>query len=216
MKETIRFNTFETNSSSCHSLTILTDEEYNNLKNHKAFLLDSEYFVPTLDNFEKFINDFISWKKSCINTDTEKLKQYTCLKDKGIENCSEDELKTIAWNADCYSNQDLSQRLEEQITRLKNSIKEDELYISNRKTINAHKLFDFISNNFDRIATAIDTDDWVFEELSEIEIDVIIDYFEDIYTIDNYDFDEYETFDSSRMLPNGETVHVIGYYGYNG
>ena len=36
--KTIRRNTFETNSSSAHCVTILSDKEYQNIKNGKAVI----------------------------------------------------------------------------------------------------------------------------------------------------------------------------------
>lgn len=40
---TVRLNTFETNSSSCHVLTIMTEDEVNALKNHDAFIYVPKY-----------------------------------------------------------------------------------------------------------------------------------------------------------------------------
>ena len=40
--KTIRFNTFETNSSSCHVVTVLSDHEMEQLKNGKVLLLFSK------------------------------------------------------------------------------------------------------------------------------------------------------------------------------
>lgn len=40
MRQTIRFNTFETNSSSTHSICICSDEEFNKFKNGKLFFSD--------------------------------------------------------------------------------------------------------------------------------------------------------------------------------
>lgn len=64
----IRKNVFETNSSSTHSLTMCTKEEYDNWKNGKL-LFDSYYkkFVSSLEltkaDFEKAENNYESHKQ---------------------------------------------------------------------------------------------------------------------------------------------------------
>ena len=48
--KTIRRNTFETNSSSVHCVTILSDKEYQNIKNGKA-ALDYRNYVEITPQF---------------------------------------------------------------------------------------------------------------------------------------------------------------------
>ena len=48
--KTIRRNTFETNSSSVHCVTILSDKEYQNIKNGKA-VLDYRNYVEITPQF---------------------------------------------------------------------------------------------------------------------------------------------------------------------
>lgn len=40
MKQTIRFNTFETNSSSTHSMVVIPDEYYEDWNKNELFYLD--------------------------------------------------------------------------------------------------------------------------------------------------------------------------------
>ena len=52
MKRQIRFGAFETNSSSVHSLTIASKEEFQKFKNRKLFLKDDDHFVPKKEVLE--------------------------------------------------------------------------------------------------------------------------------------------------------------------
>lgn len=97
----IRKNVFETNSSSTHSLTICTKEEYDNWKNGKL-LFDSYYkkFVSSLEltkaDFEKAENNYESHKqkyqKNWNQLTKEEQKEYTLGYIK--ENKSMDEIVT--------------------------------------------------------------------------------------------------------------------------
>ena len=55
---TIRRNVFETNSSMMHNLTLLSDDEYNEIKDGKAFIVSDSYF-----NFERFYENFKEYNK---------------------------------------------------------------------------------------------------------------------------------------------------------
>ena len=39
--KTVRFGTFETNSSSCHSLTVMRKQDWEDFKNYKKFINSS-------------------------------------------------------------------------------------------------------------------------------------------------------------------------------
>lgn len=58
--KTIRNNVFETNSSSCHVLTIMTEEDVDKLKKHEAFIYVSEY---SSDDDIVFDSEIIDKKK---------------------------------------------------------------------------------------------------------------------------------------------------------
>ena len=97
----IRKNVFETNSSSTHSLTMCTKEEYDNWKNGKL-LFDSYYkkFVSSLEltkaDFEKAENNYESHKqkyqKNWNQLTKEEQEKYTLWYIK--ENKSMDEIVT--------------------------------------------------------------------------------------------------------------------------
>lgn len=58
MKQFLRLNTFETNSSSMHTLVILNKEEFDKFKNKELFYsADKDEFLPysEIENMESFI-----------------------------------------------------------------------------------------------------------------------------------------------------------------
>ena len=57
--KTIRANTFETNSSSTHSMIILTEEEYNKLESGELYLNDDEVITKeeAKNIFLKYMNE---------------------------------------------------------------------------------------------------------------------------------------------------------------
>lgn len=97
----IRKNVFETNSSSTHSLTMCTKEEYDNWKNGKL-LFDSYYkkFVPSLEltkvDFEEAEDNYESnkqkYQKNWNQLTKEEQEEYTLEYIK--ENKSMDEIVT--------------------------------------------------------------------------------------------------------------------------
>ena len=56
----MRFNTFETNSSSTHSLVICTEKEFKDLKSGKLYIIDGE--MKDLAEARKYIEKYYSYK----------------------------------------------------------------------------------------------------------------------------------------------------------
>jgi len=77
----VRKGTFETNSSSTHSLVMCSKDEYDLLKKNEAFLVREQQIVTKEDLFEKFINkneyNQKYWKEYC----DKYLKNYESLDD---------------------------------------------------------------------------------------------------------------------------------------
>lgn len=62
MKQTIRLNTFETNSSSLHSLTILSKEDFDKFKSGEYFLKDSSETAGQLITKEEAYKELFNEK----------------------------------------------------------------------------------------------------------------------------------------------------------
>ena len=82
----IRQNTFETNSSSTHSLVLCTEDEFNNWKSGKTLLNTYthtfvDYFEPSTKDYEEAKVDYASgmtkYMKSWDNLTVEERKEYT-------------------------------------------------------------------------------------------------------------------------------------------
>lgn len=61
MRQTIRSNVFETNSSTSHSVVVTTDEEQDLLEKDMLYIYSDGYFVLKQDlykEFEKFYKDY--------------------------------------------------------------------------------------------------------------------------------------------------------------
>lgn len=65
--KTIRHNVFETNSSSCHVLTIMTEEDVDKLKKHEALIYVPEYCSDDDIVFDSEIIDKKKFIKICKN-----------------------------------------------------------------------------------------------------------------------------------------------------
>lgn len=65
MEQNIRFNTFETNSSSIHSLTILPEDEFNEFEKGNLYvnwddkLITRDEIKAEIDNWDCYVKDFI-------------------------------------------------------------------------------------------------------------------------------------------------------------
>ena len=79
----IRFNVFETNSSSVHTLTVCTKEQYEAWQKGNYYLYDHKEFV-TLDEAKRRIDqecrddndDVYDWKNMSSNEITQRLEEY--------------------------------------------------------------------------------------------------------------------------------------------
>lgn len=86
----IRQGLFETNSSSTHSLTICSKEEYDKLRREELFITDSDEIVG-YDYIQKHFYN------KCENKDSYR-KCKDCIEDYGIQECKlcqEDYIKTL-------------------------------------------------------------------------------------------------------------------------
>ena len=195
--KTIRNNVFETNSSSCHSITILTDSEYEKFRNNELV-------------YNTYYDQVISLKDYCINT----IENLTDSLDNYVESLEKyDKVKHESWE---LSKEELQEKISN-INNLKNlSDKQIDqvlewLYnnIIDGQYPHGYSLEDFCGSYDVDIETTKD-----FNRTQIYLLDNLIGK-SHLYTYDGFnDMDNYETYDVSREI-NGEKVHVIGYYGYN-
>ena len=88
MKQQIRFNTFETNSSTTHNITIFSEEEYEKFKAGEIFV-DYDGFVT---------------KDEILNSDDFKEHLEMYMADNGYEPEELEEITEDAFNDYCYEN----------------------------------------------------------------------------------------------------------------
>lgn len=131
-----RLNTFETNSSSCHVLTLITDDEVELLKSGKALLrvtnissdddrigdsevIDKARFIElciehNVDMTIPGVNDFIDYIFACLETEGKSIDTYNYAKTHNIE--SDDPLYDAIndiedWMYECFHEESIEEIL---------------------------------------------------------------------------------------------------------
>lgn len=234
--KTIRHNVFETNSSSEHVVTILSDKEYKNIENGKAAL---DYRGCYIDLNKDALKDLIKEAIEDTEEDIEHIKsdieEYSAL-----ENTDTGDWTThqIYYVSDDYSGSvkgaELKNKLKEKLTKWKGDIQESLEYIENLKKIdithlgsliettvkNLSSLEELFENaSYDEVnlsnALASLKDKLVEDDLSfsDTEIKFISSKITEWDNIETFG-DDYEESGNDERTIDGVTVHVLSYSGY--
>ena len=221
--KTIRRNTFETNSSSVHSVTILSDKEFNLIKEGKAVIDDHHVEEITLDLINNYINDKIDSAENTIERSRKNIEHYKKLQDLDTSDWPENDKRFIAgWNWKRKSGSELKIALRDVISREKKSI---EYYTNNLAylhKIDVNKITDLIlqlTPSLDKFKTHYYEDDETpsYEEYqcSESDFKFVTEFLSDKDNIDTYG-EQYEESHLDEREIDGVTVHVLSYSGRDG
>lgn len=227
--KTIRRNTFETNSSSVHCVTILSDKEFNLIKEGKAVLEGSCVEEITPDLIGEYINHKIESAENSIKWSRKNIKQYTKLKDQDTGDWPENDKRCIAgWDWDRKSGSELKIALRDAITREEKSI---ECYTNNLaylREADVKKITDLILQltpsieKFKHHYYFDDAEDGTaptYEEYqhlgSKSDFKLATEFLYDKDNIDTYG-DQYEESRLDEREIDGVMVHVLSYSGRDG
>lgn len=226
---TIRRNVFETNSSSVHCVTILSDKEYQNIKNGKA-VLDYRNYVEITPQFiqEKIAKDK-KYSESSIEDYEKNIKKFEKLISIDTGDWSEEDKRIIAgWTWKRLSGSELKIKLHEYLERTKERIQENKDSIKEADSLDPEKMVKLLEkmipdlerlkeeyNNYedeDDYGDVLTADDY---GCSEEEFNWAIEFLNDKDNIDTYGSGYDESSYDSRTI-DGVTVHVLSYSGIDG
>lgn len=223
--KTIRRNTFETNSSSVHCVTILSDKEYQNIKNGKA-VLDYRNYVEITPQFirEKIAEDK-KYFESSIKAYEKTIEKFEKLINVDTGDWSEEDKRTIAgWSWERLSGSELKIKLREYLEHAKKRIQENKDSITEADSLDPEKmvkLFEKMIPDLERLkeeyqkdddGDILSADDY---GCSEEEFNWAIEFLNDKDNIDTYGNGYDESCYDSRAI-DGVMVHVLSYSGYDG
>lgn len=223
--KTIRRNTFETNSSSVHCVTILSDKEYQNIKNGKA-VLDYRNYVEITPQFirEKIAEDK-KYFESSIKAYEKTIEKFEKLINVDTGDWSEEDKRTIAgWSWERLSGSELKIKLREYLEHAKKRIQENKDSITEADSLDPEKmvkLFEKMIPDLERLkeeyqkdddGDILSADDY---GCSEEEFNWAIEFLNDKDNIDTYGSGYDESCYDSRAI-DGVMVHVLSYSGYDG
>lgn len=231
--KTIRRNTFETNSSSVHCVTILSDKEFKLIQEGKAVLEGSCVEEITPELIGDYIKSQIESAESNIKWSKESIKKYKKLQDQDTGDWPENDKRCIAgWDWKRKSGSELKIALRDAISRSEKGI---ELYTSNLaylREIDANKMTDLIlqlTPSLDRFKSHYydDDDEEEYEEdddgtplyekyqCSKSDFKFATEFLSDKDNIDTYG-ENYEESCLDERTIDGVTVHVLSYSGRDG
>ena len=224
---TIRRNTFETNSSSVHSVTILSDKEFNLIREGKAVLNNDCCEEITTKSIGDYVSKEINNTENSIERSRKNIKQYKTLQDQDTGDWSEDDKRRIAgWDWSRKSGSELKIALRDVIAREEKNI---ERYTNNLvylREIDVNKMPDLIlqllpslsslkSRYYDDDDEEEDDDETPLYEkyqCSKPDCDFAIEFLSDKDNIDTYG-EGYEESSLDEREIDGVMVHVLSYSG---
>ena len=221
--KTIRRNTFETNSSSVHCVTILSDKEFNLIKEGKAVLEGNcvEEITPELVN--NYINDKIDSVENSIERSRKNIEHYNKLQDLDTGDWPEDDKRWIAgWDWKRLSGSELKIALRNAITQREKIIEDYTNNLTYLRGIDINKMTDLIlqlTPSLSRLKSYYDEDDEtpLYQEYQCSESDF---EFATKFLIDKDNIDTFgEGYEESRLDErevDGVMVHVLSYSGRDG
>ena len=222
---TIRKNVFETNSSSVHCVTILSDKEYQNIKNGKA-VLDYRSYVEITPQFirEKIAEDK-KYFESSIEECEKNIEKFEKLINVDTGDWSKEDKRAIAgWSWERLSGSELKIKLHEYLERAKERIQENKDSIKEVDSLDPEKmakLLEKMTPDLKRLKEEYHEDDdgdILFADdygCSEEEFNWAISFLNDKDNIDTYGSGYDESNYDSREI-DGVIVHVLSYSGYDG
>lgn len=230
--KTIRRNVFETNSSSVHCVTILSDKEYQNIKNGKAVLDYHDYVEITPQFIREKIAEDKRYSESSIEEYERNIKKFEKLIDVDTGDWSKEDKRTIVgWTWERLSGSELKIKLREYLERAKERIQENKDSITEADSLDPEKMVKLLErmipdlerlkeeyNNYDDDEDDEDDEDALTADdygCSEEEFNWAIGFLNDKDNIDTYGSGYDESSYDSRTI-DGVTVHVLSYSGRDG
>lgn len=228
---TIRRNVFETNSSSVHCVTILSDKEYQNIKNGKAVLDYHDYVEITPHFIREKIAEDKKYSESSIEEYEKNIKKFEKLIDVDTGDWSKEDKRTIVgWTWERLSGSELKIKLREYLERAKEHIQENKYFIAEADSLDPEKMVKLLERmipDLERLKEEYhdyDDDDEEDDEdilsandygCSEEEFNWAMGFLNDKDNIDTYGSGYDESSYDSRTI-DGVTVHVLSYSGRDG
>ena len=224
--KTIRRNTFETNSSSVHCVTILSDKEFNLIKEGKAVLEGNcvEEITPELVN--NYINDKIDSVENSIERSRKNIEHYNKLQDLDTGDWPEDDKRWIAgWDWKRLSGSELKIALRNAITQREKIIEDYTNNLTYLRGIDINKMTDLIlqlTPSLSRLKSYYDEDDEDDDETplyqeyqcSESDFKFATEFLIGKDNIDTFG-EEYEESHLDDREIDGILVHVLSYSGHD-
>lgn len=225
--KTIRRNTFETNSSSVHSVTILSDKEFNLIKEGKAVLNDDCCEEITTKLIGDYISKEINNTENSIERSRKSIKRYETLQNQDTGDWPENDKRRIAgWDWSRKSGSELKIALRDVIAQEEKNI---ERYTNNLvylREVNVNKMTDLIlqlvpslsslkSYYYDDDEEEENDDETPLYEkyqCSKPDCDFAIEFLSDKDNIDTYG-EGYEESSLDEREIDGVIVHVLSYSG---
>lgn len=219
--KTIRRNTFETNSSSVHCVTILSDKEFNLVKEGKA-VIDYDCvkeITPELVN--NYINDKIDSAENSIERSRKNIEHYNKLQDLDTGDWSEDDKRWIAgWDWKRLSGSELKIALRNAITHIEKTIEDYTNNLTYLRGIDINKMTDLIlqlTPSLSRLKSYYDEDDEtpLYQEYqcSESDFKFATEFLSGKDNIDTFGEGYEESHLDDREI-DGILVHVLSYSGH--
>ena len=223
--KTIRRNTFETNSSSVHCVTILSDKEFNLVKEGKA-VIDYDCvkeITPELVN--NYINDKIDSTENSIERSRKNIEHYNKLQDLDTGDWPEDDKRWIAgWDWKRLSGSELKIALRNAITQREKIIEDYTNNLTYLRGIDINKMTDLIlqlTPSLSRLKSYYDEDEddetplYQEYQCSKSDFKFATEFLYDKDNIDTYG-DQYEESRLDEREVDGVMVHVLSYSGRDG
>ena len=224
--KTIRRNTFETNSSSVHCVTILSDKEFNLIKEGKAVIDDHRVEEITSDLINNYINDKIDSAENTIERSRKNIEHYNKLQDLDTGDWPENDKRFIAgWNWERLSGSELKIALKNAIARIEQNIEDYTNNLTYLRGIDTNKMTDLIlqlTPSLSRLKTHYDEDEDDDEtpsyeeyQCSESDFKFATEFLIGKDNIDTFG-EGYEESHLDEREIDGVTVHVLSYSGRDG
>ena len=224
--KTIRRNTFETNSSSVHCVTILSDKEFNLVQEGKA-VIDYDCvkeITPELVN--NYINDKIDSAENSIERSRKNIEHYNKLQDLDTGDWPEDDKRWIAgWDWKRLSGSELKIALRNAITQGEQNIGDYTNDLTYLRGIDTNKMTDLIlqlTPSLSRLKSRYDDEDDEDDEIplykeyqcSESDFKFATEFLSDKDNIDTFGEGYEESHLDDREI-DGVLVHVLSYSGHD-
>ena len=195
----VREDVFETNSSSVHSLTLVSKPRYDAWKKGDAILVGEGNLIPfteLYDTIKKTIENRIArYEKELTEEKDEKSKSY---KTEWLAEAKEDLAKVTSVDKDQFLNLSKQIILEDASGRFNEHYYDDHYYVGDDGKAPEY---------------SEDVENW---EAKKPIADILINYESDGYITEDkyYDNDWYETFQQTQNI-DGVDVVAFGYYGHD-